>query len=74
MFKINYFVNDGASKDGTMDIIRAFGDKINIVISEPGKGIYDAMNKGIYAASGNVVGLLNSDDFYADKTEVLFSL
>lgn len=62
-----YIVIDGGSKDGTVDIIREyeplFGGRMEW-ISEPDKGIYDAMNKGIRMASGEVVGLLNSDDFY----------
>jgi glycosyltransferase involved in cell wall biosynthesis len=59
---------DGYSSDGTMDIIREYRDRIDVVISEPDKGIYDAMNKGIRAATGEIVGILNSDDFYADST------
>ena len=62
-----YIVIDGGSKDGTVDIIREyeplFGGRMKW-ISEPDKGIYDAMNKGICMATGDVVGLLNSDDFY----------
>lgn len=62
-----YIVIDGCSKDGTVDIIREyeqlFGGRMRW-ISEPDKGIYDAMNKGIRMATGDVVGLLNSDDFY----------
>lgn len=62
-----YIVIDGGSKDGTVDIIREyeplFGGRMKW-ISEPDKGIYDAMNKGIGMATGDVVGLLNSDDFY----------
>ncbi len=67
---IEYIIVDGASKDRTMDIVREYGDRIDVVISEPDKGIYDAMNKGIRAATGDVVGLLNSDDFYADESAV----
>ena len=67
---IEYIIVDGASKDGTIDIVREYGDKIDVVISEPDEGIYDAMNKGIRAATGDVVGLLNSDDFYADESVV----
>ena len=67
---IEYIIVDGASKDGTLGIVKGYGDKINIVISEPDKGIYDAMNKGIRAASGDVIGMLNSDDFYIDDSAV----
>ncbi len=67
---IEYIIVDGASKDGTMEIVHEYQDKIDVVISEPDKGIYDAMNKGIRAATGDVVGLLNSDDFYADDSSV----
>ncbi|MCF6324141.1 MAG: glycosyltransferase [Gammaproteobacteria bacterium] len=67
---IEYIIVDGVSKDGTMDIIREYGDSINMVISEPDKGIYDAMNKGIQLATGCVVGLLNADDFYVDDSSV----
>lgn len=67
---VEYIVIDGGSTDGTMDIVREYGDRIDVVISEPDKGIYDAMNKGIRAATGEVVGMLNSDDFYTDNTVV----
>lgn len=65
---IEYIIIDGNSKDSTMDIIRSYGSKIQRVISEPDKGIYDAMNKGIRLASGDIVGILNSDDYYVDGT------
>ncbi len=68
--RIEYIIVDGASKDGTLGIVKEYGDKIDIVISEPDKGIYDAMNKGIRAASGDVIGILNSDDFYIDDSAV----
>lgn len=64
---VEYIIIDGASKDGTMDIVRRYGDQISVVISEPDKGIYDAMNKGVQAASGDIIGILNSDDYYADE-------
>ena len=60
---------DGASKDGTTDIIREYEPRFEgrlRWISEPDKGIYDAMNKGIGMAGGDVIGVLNSDDFYYD--------
>lgn len=64
---LEYILVDGASKDGTMDIVNKYKSRISRIISEPDKGIYDAMNKGVLAASGEVVGILNSDDFYADE-------
>lgn len=64
---VEYIVIDGASQDGTMDIVNRFRDGIALVVSEPDAGIYDAMNKGVVAATGEVVGILNSDDFYADE-------
>ena len=63
---IEYIILDGASTDGTIEIIRSYGDKISKFVSEPDKGIYDAINKGIKLATGDVVGILNSDDFYID--------
>lgn len=62
-----YIVVDGASKDETVDIIREYEPRFEgrmRWVSEPDKGIYDAMNKGISMATGDVVGILNSDDFY----------
>lgn len=71
--EIEYIVVDGASKDRTMDIVKKyeplFEGKMRYV-SEPDKGLYDAMNKGMRMATGDVVGILNSDDFYTGK-EVL---
>lgn len=64
---IEYIVVDGASKDNTLDIIKEYEPAFNgrmRYISEPDKGIYDAMNKGIAMATGEVVGILNSDDYY----------
>lgn len=61
---IEYIVVDGDSKDDTKKIIRSYGGRITRFISEPDAGIYDAMNKGIKMATGEVVGMINSDDFY----------
>ena len=61
---IEYIVIDGASKDGTQDIINRYQSSINKTISEPDSGMYDAMNKGIRMATGDVIGILNSDDVY----------
>ncbi|UTW07495.1 glycosyltransferase family 2 protein [Pseudomonas benzenivorans] len=74
---IEYVVVDGASKDGTMAIVNEYKDRIAQIVSEPDKGIYDAMNKGVGLASGDFVGILNSDDIFAsahaiaDLTEFL---
>lgn len=62
---IEHIIVDGASKDNTMNIVKSYGNKISRIISEPDKGIYDAMNKGIKTATGDIVGILNSDDFLA---------
>ncbi|WP_348653120.1 glycosyltransferase family 2 protein, partial [uncultured Sulfurimonas sp.] len=64
---IEYIIVDGASTDGTVDIVQSYGDKISKFISEKDKGLYDAMNKGIGLATGDIVGILNSDDFYIDE-------
>lgn len=61
---IEHLIIDGLSKDHTLDIVGTFSH-VSKVVSEKDKGIYDAMNKGIALASGEVVGILNSDDFYA---------
>lgn len=65
---IQYIIVDGGSTDGTMAIINDYKDKISNIISEKDKGIYDAMNKGVVQATGDVIGILNSDDFFADET------
>lgn len=67
---IEYVIIDGASKDATLEIVRKYRDKITQVISEKDKGIYDAMNKGIALATGDIIGILNSDDFYADANVI----
>lgn len=67
---IEYIIIDGDSKDGSLDIIKSYGDKINIVLSESDQGIYYAMNKGLALATGDIIGFLNSDDFYSDKNVI----
>ena len=67
---IEYIVIDGGSSDGTGDVVGRYGDRINTFVAEDDDGIYYAMNKGINIASGEVIGFINSDDFYA-SSEVL---
>ena len=64
---IEYIIIDGASTDGTMDVVSEYKDKISKIVSEPDNGLYDAINKGIEQATGDVVGLIHSDDFYTDN-------
>jgi len=61
---IEYIIVDGGSTDSSLDIIRRYEDRIDFWVSEPDAGIYDAMNKGIALASGELIGLLNADDRY----------
>lgn len=67
---IEYIIVDGASKDGTVSIVDSFGDCVTHFVSEPDKGIYDAMNKGLALATGDVIGILNSDDFYPNPSVI----
>lgn len=67
---IEYIVIDGNSSDGTADVVRSFGSRITRFISEPDRGLYDAMNKGLRLATGEVIGFLNSDDFYRHENVI----
>ncbi|MDD2500273.1 MAG: glycosyltransferase family 2 protein [Geobacter sp.] len=62
---LEYLIIDGGSNDGTLDIIEQYRQQLTKVINGPDGGIYDAMNKGIALATGEVIGLLNADDTYA---------
>lgn len=64
--EIEYIVIDGLSKDKTLEVIAPYAKQVTHLVSERDEGIYDAMNKGIRLATGDVVGLLNADDFYAN--------
>jgi len=61
---VEYIIIDGGSLDGTVTIIDEYRAQISRVLSEPDKGMYDAMNKGIQLATGDIIGILNSDDVY----------
>jgi glycosyltransferase involved in cell wall biosynthesis len=63
---IEHIVVDGASTDRTLEIIERHGQHVSRIISESDKGIYDAMNKGLALATGEIIGFLNADDVYAD--------
>lgn len=65
---IEYIIIDGGSNDGTLDILNKYKNRLSKLISEPDKGIYDAMNKGLKMATGEVVGILNSDDLLNGST------
>ena len=67
---IEYIIVDGNSTDGTKEIIESYRDKINQFISEPDKGMYDAINKGLKIATGDIVGLMHSDDEFYDKNVI----
>jgi len=64
---IEYLIIDGLSKDNTISIVNNYTRHIDKIISEKDKGLYDALNKGIQNATGDVVGMLHSDDVYADN-------
>lgn len=64
---IEYIIIDGDSKDNTLDVINKYSKNVSVIISEPDKGIYDAMNKGIENATGDIIGILNSDDFFTSN-------
>ena len=67
---IEHIIIDGDSTDNTASIVNRYIQNSDIFISEPDNGLYDAMNKGIKLATGDIIATLNSDDFYADSTAV----
>lgn len=62
---IEHIIQDGGSTDGTIDIVRKAANASTVIVSEPDHGIYDAINRGISNASGDAIGLMHSDDFFA---------
>src|SRR5690606_23758859 len=70
---IEYIIVDGASTDGTMDVVEKYRDRIDVVVSEKDRGVYDAFNKGVGLATGDYILFLNSDDYFygADVIELL---
>jgi glycosyltransferase involved in cell wall biosynthesis len=67
---VEHIVIDGGSTDKTLEIVRLHGAHVAQIVSEPDDGIYDAMNKGLARATGDLVGFLNSDDVYADEVVI----
>lgn len=65
---VEHIVIDGGSTDGTLDMLHRHGGRIATLVSELDQGLFDAMNKGLRRATGDVVGFLNSDDVYADDS------
>ncbi len=64
---IEYIIIDGKSTDSTLNIVNSYKDKISKIISEKDDGLYDALNKGINLATGDIIGFIHSDDFYIDN-------
>ena len=71
---LEYIIIDGGSTDGTIDVINKYQKKISKYISEPDNGISDAFNKGLHLATGEIIGILNSDDWYEPDTLKTVSL
>lgn len=67
---IEYIIIDGDSKDSTVEIINKYKNQISIFVSEKDDGLYDAMNKGIRLATGDIVGILNSDDLFTSNDSI----
>lgn len=65
--EIEHIIIDGESTDKTIEIVRSYGNQVSKFISEKDNGIYDAMNKGIVLATGDIIGILNSDDFFSNN-------
>jgi len=64
---VEHLIIDGASTDGTQQVIRKYQNTLEKVVSEPDEGIYHAMNKGLRMVTGDIIGILNADDYYPSK-------
>lgn len=64
---IEYIIVDGVSQDSTNNIVERYSNSVDVHVVEKDEGLYDAMNKGVLLATGDVIGILNSDDIYNDK-------
>lgn len=64
---VEHILIDGASTDGTLQVVERLMDSLTMLVSEPDDGIYDAMNKGLKLATGDIIGILNADDFFASS-------
>ncbi|EIV8497161.1 glycosyltransferase family 2 protein [Vibrio vulnificus] len=67
---IEYIIIDGGSTDNTNDIVKKYANNVDIYVSEKDDGLYDAMNKGVSLATGDIIGILNSDDFFISQSSV----
>ena len=67
---LEYIIIDGGSTDGTLDIIKKYRSRIDTVVSEPDRGVYDAINKGITRTTNEVVGLLHADDIFENEETI----
>ncbi len=67
---IEYIIVDGNSSDNTLHVVNQFKDKISTLVSEKDNGLYDALNKGISLATGDIIGVLHSDDFYTNNSVI----
>ncbi|RFZ95307.1 glycosyltransferase [Mucilaginibacter conchicola] len=64
---VEYIIIDGGSADGTLEVISHYREHISVLVSEKDEGIYDAMNKGLELSSGEIIGVLNADDFFSEE-------
>ena len=65
---VEHIIVDGASTDGTIEVVKHQGRRVAKILSEPDQGMYDALNKGIAMATGEIIGLLHADDAYAEDS------